>query len=112
MTKIDLGREGFITLDQTLSSLHAIIDADMRVAVGHVGSGRLAMSEAGDHVVVSLDGSDVFVLSPTDFRGGWRTYARDWAEPMWLLNLDTGLQLLVGNGTTVQVQAPAPGPRH
>ncbi len=73
MTEIDLGRDGFITLDETLTSLREIVNADPRLTVAPVGSGALSLAESEGDVVASLDGVPVFVISPTSFRGGWRT---------------------------------------
>lgn len=111
MTDIDLGREGFITLGEATASLHAIVDASLRVTVASIGSGELALSESGGEVLVSLDGAPAFVLSPATFRGGWRTGSRSPDAPSWLLDLDTGQPLPAAWGTTVQVQVPENAPR-
>jgi len=106
MTTIDLGRDGFITLDEALTSLRAIVNANPRVTVAPVGSGALSLAESEGDVVASLDGAPVFVISPTSFRGGWRTADHSSDPPAWRLDLDTGRPLPGGWGSTVQVQVP------
>lgn len=106
MTEIDLGRDGFITLDETLTSLREIVNADPRLTVAPVGSGALSLAESEGDVVASLDGVPVFVISPTSFRGGWRTADHSSDRSAWRLDLDTGQPVPGGWGTTVQIQVP------